>query len=502
MSIINFEKSLAYRRQFGDRSGIISTLVNLSVAFNSLGDHQIAVDHLQEALELATETSDPQQMKSCYIMLSETYQKLGDHENTLKYFNLYRTFHEMVQRDKENNLKQQVERERRRSLENALASKSSELELLAKTKALQEAEDRLKDLNEETQQLVRSLLDSASKQELAIELLKSENELKELRISEADAEAKNQRMLVQMISIGLIFALMLAFLLWRNYWFKKRTNAKLRKQNNEIKDLNENLEKLVEHRTKELRSTLKRLRERNQDLDQFAHVISHNLRAPVAQILGLYNLFEKDDPKTDSNGEIFQHLDKSVRYLDTVIKDLNKILVVKDNMHLPYEEVDIPQVLESVRVKLFGDEGLNSVLKTDFTQGDSLFTVKGYLESILLHLVDNAVKYRSRRRALFIHIKSEIEGDTFCLSVADNGIGIPLPAQDLHRIFQPYKRMNVETVGKGIGLYLVKTQVEALHGKVEVVNQEGKGCTFKVMLPLKGQNEAILSLNKNVKNHE
>ncbi len=502
MSVINFEKSLAYRRQTGDKAGVISTLINLSVAFNSLGDHQIAVEHLDEALELATEMNDPQVMKGCYIMLSETYQKLGDNEQTLHYFNLYRTFHEMVQRDKEIKLVKQIELEKRRSLQNALAKKDSELELLAKIKALSDAEDRLKYLNTETQELVRALLDSASKQELAIELLKSENQLKESRISEAHTESKNQRMLVQMISIGLVGLLMITFLLLWNYWYKKKTNARLRKQNNEIKDLNENLEKLVEHRTKELRSTLKRLRDRNQDLDQFAHVISHNLRAPVAQILGLYELFTKEDPRDASNLEIFTHMDKSVKYLDAVIKDLNKILVVKDNLHLPQEVVNVPELVDTVKHSLFGENGLKGVLKTNFSEIQVINTVRSYLESIVLHLLDNAVKYRSRSRALFIHVKSAVEQDYFVLTIADNGIGIPLPAPELHKIFQPYKRMNVETMGKGIGLYLVKSQVEALHGKIEVVNEEGKGCTFKVLLPLKNQDLATLDHTKNVTSHE
>jgi signal transduction histidine kinase len=107
-----------------------------------------------------------------------------------------------------------------------------------------------------------------------------------------------------------------------------------------------------------------------------------------------------------------------------------------------------------------------------------------YLHSIFYNLLSNAIKYRNPGRLLLVCVRSHQENGYVCITFSDNGLGIDL---DRHQesLFGLYKRFHLHVEGKGLGLHLVKTQVEALNGSVAVESQEGKGSTFTVKLPIK-----------------
>ncbi|MCU0451465.1 MAG: ATP-binding protein [Bernardetiaceae bacterium] len=107
--------------------------------------------------------------------------------------------------------------------------------------------------------------------------------------------------------------------------------------------------------------------------------------------------------------------------------------------------------------------------------------MRGYLYSILLNLVSNAIKYRHPQRPLRIVIATQQVNGFVRLSVRDNGLGMNLNGK-ADQIFALYKRLHNHVDGKGLGLYLVKTQAEVLGGRVEVESQEGTGSTFTIYL--------------------
>ncbi|HTJ51462.1 MAG TPA: two-component regulator propeller domain-containing protein [Cyclobacteriaceae bacterium] len=247
----------------------------------------------------------------------------------------------------------------------------------------------------------------------------------------------------------------------------------IEKHNDEIRLRNETLEEEVKERTKDLV-------EYNQLLEQFAFISAHNLRAPVARILGLGNILElaKDEPEEESN--IVSKLVFVTRELDTVVKDLNTILVLrKDNISV-ITEVNLEEELKLIKVNL-EKEILETDAKIwdDFSRVNYIHTIKPYLYSILINLISNAIKYRHPERCPVIQIKSEIIENYICLTVHDNGLGINL---DLHKekLFTLYGRFHNHVEGKGMGLYLVKTQVVALGGKIEVESEVNYGTIFKI----------------------
>ena len=102
-----------------------------------------------------------------------------------------------------------------------------------------------------------------------------------------------------------------------------------------------------------------------------------------------------------------------------------------------------------------------------------------YVESILYNLISNAIKYRDPERSPHIAIKTTHENEFVCLAVMDNGLGIDLKKYK-QNIFSLYKRFHLHVEGKGLGLYLVKTQIEALGGRVEVRSEPNEGTTFQI----------------------
>lgn len=248
-------------------------------------------------------------------------------------------------------------------------------------------------------------------------------------------------------------------------------------KNLEILQHNETLEKEVERRTKDLL-------EHNHQLEQFAFISAHNLRSPVARILGLGEVLKHC--KTEQEKElILEKVVHTTRELDNVVRDLNQILDVRKNNTAVISEIHLPREMELVRATLEKEiEDTRAGITEDFTRVTTIRSVKPYVDSILMNLVSNAIKYRSPDRDPRIVVAAETSGEHVCLSVRDNGLGIDLSKYE-DKLFKLYNRFHLHVEGKGMGLYLVKTQVAALGGRIEAMGNLDHGMTFKVYLPAK-----------------
>lgn len=247
-------------------------------------------------------------------------------------------------------------------------------------------------------------------------------------------------------------------------------------QKKSIENENERLETEVSNRTVQLREANQELIEHNSQLEQFAFIAAHNLRAPLARILGLANVIEISEEKKDKQNALEKLVD-STKDLDDVIKDLNTILDIKRHTG-NYSEVDLDFCLNRVLKNLERPyKETSSIVKSDFSEANKIFGVAPYVESILYNLISNAIKYRHPDRPPVIRLRTKLNDDYVVLSVSDNGLGIDL-TQHQQSMFNLYKRFHLHMEGKGVGLYLVKTQMEALGGKVEVVSMPDEGSTF------------------------
>jgi PAS domain S-box-containing protein len=236
----------------------------------------------------------------------------------------------------------------------------------------------------------------------------------------------------------------------------------------------------AEQQEKALQTELLR---QNEQLQQFTYILSHNIRGPVATVLGLIELFNEDDPTDELNQIAIDNLRLTAQKMDEVIRDLSLILEYQKDIATRREWVTISDRIVNARVMLASAiEDSDAQLSLDL-QVDQVYTVKSYLDSILYNLMLNAIKYRHAQRRPVVQLISRQEKDSICLQVVDNGIGIDL-AKYQSNLFGMYQRFHRHVEGKGIGLHLVKTQVETLGGTIEVSSVVDQGTTFTVYLPL------------------
>jgi PAS domain S-box-containing protein len=225
------------------------------------------------------------------------------------------------------------------------------------------------------------------------------------------------------------------------------------------------------------------LLQRNRDLEQFAYIVSHNLRAPVANILGLNTLL-KDDPTEVEKVDIINKLNTSTERLDSVIKDLNIILQVKREISEIKEEIDFELLIEHVKESLSNTIAQQHVeFQCDFSSALKINSIKTYLGSIFFNLITNSIKYARADTRVIISIKTEKNNDNIIIHFKDNCQGIDLGKYG-DQVFGLYKKFNTNVEGKGIGLFMVKTQVEVLGGKISISSVLNAGTEFTITFPI------------------
>jgi PAS domain S-box-containing protein len=229
---------------------------------------------------------------------------------------------------------------------------------------------------------------------------------------------------------------------------------------------------------KEKEHLIRELTKNNKDLKQFSYITSHNLRAPLSNLTGLLNLIEDIPIEDEELKEILTGFHKSTHLLNETINDLAKVIIIRDNSSIQNEEVLIKDVFQNVFNQLhFQIELHKPELNINFGNVTIIHTNKAYFESIILNLLTNAVKYRSEDRKLAIEITSTEINNTITITFKDNGIGINLK-RNKDKIFGLYQRFHNYPDSKGLGLYLVKSQIESMGGTIDIESEVNKGTTF------------------------
>ncbi len=254
----------------------------------------------------------------------------------------------------------------------------------------------------------------------------------------------------------------------------------IQQQHEELKKYSEGLETEVAIRAKDLVESNKELIDQNHRLEQFTFITAHNLRSPVARILGLGNLLSLPNVDEDEQKMIVQKMVKSSVELDEVIHDLGKILEIRKGTLGTFEQVSLDKTLERI-TGMLQDKILksNARIELNFKEVPVVFALPQYIESILYNLISNSLKYKSSKRDPVVSIESQMQEGNVLLVVRDNGIGIDLSLYE-KKLFGLYQRFHDHVEGKGLGLHLVKAQVEALGGSIEVKSEVNIGTTFSI----------------------
>ncbi len=174
-----------------------------------------------------------------------------------------------------------------------------------------------------------------------------------------------------------------------------------------------------------------------------------------------------------------ENLKQTTTRLDNTLEDLMSILSINENFEDGIKKVSIKTIVEEIIMDLSPIiESTKSRIIIELDKLDHIHSSPAMLKSIIQNLLTNALKYSHKGRTPEIKIISEIRDGNPVIDIIDNGIGIPPKKQDF--VFQLFKRLHKDKKGRGIGLFLVKSQIESLGGSVEVQSEEGIGSTFTV----------------------
>ncbi|TVP99751.1 MAG: PAS domain S-box protein [Balneolaceae bacterium] len=221
--------------------------------------------------------------------------------------------------------------------------------------------------------------------------------------------------------------------------------------------------------------------EQSKRLQNFTHIVSHNLRSHTANMEGLFEILAMEEPEILEN-QYIKLMKESSDKLQTTIYHLNHILDINTIHREDWEKINLYKAVDnSIKSisNLIKNGGLT--IYNRVPKGTRVLVIPAYLESIVLNLMTNAIKFRSDSRDSYLKITVQKKEGFTVVSFEDNGLGI-----DLHRhkvkLFGLYKTFHGHSDSRGLGLFMTKAQVEAMGGKIDVESEVDKGTTFKVYL--------------------
>lgn len=459
-SLQKFTETLAARRSEKETEGIISALINLSVVHNNLGSYNKSIEYLTEANDLARESYDEDRMRSVYGMLSETYEKMGNVDKSLEYFELYKTFHEKINRDQIANVQSELQEER---LEKQILIAAQENELLKKRLELYEKDEQIlaKDSVNE------SLNSSLSKSQLERKILEQDKELAETKATNESLENKRlteqKAQLRDILLVTIIAVLIIVALIWMGQQRTKRHNQKLAA-------INESLEK----KTKELEVA-------NHTKDRMFSVISHDLRSPITSLQGFFmaiDEFEIPDDLKAALSSVESQLTNSATLLDNLLVWSRSQLETDEPTIQEFPPADLVDHNMRLLQQMATSKGVtldNSVASSDKINSDPQM-----VSIVVRNLMQNAIKFTPKGGTVKVDMVHN--GKASYLKVSDNGVG--MTSEKVKTLFDITTNKTTDGTnnekGSGLGLIICKELIEKVGGHIEVSSEPGEGTEFSL----------------------
>jgi signal transduction histidine kinase len=239
------------------------------------------------------------------------------------------------------------------------------------------------------------------------------------------------------------------------------------------------LEKLKREARYALRLQNRELVKVNSELDKFVYSVSHQLRGPLASVMGLLNIAETGPSNIE---EIHTMMRRSMIKLDETLKE---IIDYSNNARseITSAEIDWRDLINVAMGKLLYLEHASKVQLTidDFGAKFPFYSDPGRLAIIFNSLFSNSIVYSAHDRQPTIHAKVNVAYDTVAITITDNGIGIN--EKTLPHVFNMFYRGSDRSSGAGLGLYITKETVKKLGGQITIQSMEGRGTVVTVTLP-------------------
>jgi signal transduction histidine kinase len=230
-----------------------------------------------------------------------------------------------------------------------------------------------------------------------------------------------------------------------------------------------------------LQASINLLNDQNKRLQNFAYIVSHNLRSHTGNLQFMVNLHQESE-SPDDKGEVFSHIKSISNSLSMTIEHLNEIVKIHTDIDKEKKVLHFEEVFKNVMSALQSNiESTGAKIEYDFTKCPLINYIPAYLESIFQNLLTNALKYRHLDRQPIITCRTIKDYNHIYMLFEDNGIGIDLERYG-DKVFGMYKTFHQNTDAKGIGLFITRNQIESMGGTIKVDSTVNVGTKFTIRL--------------------
>jgi signal transduction histidine kinase len=440
-AVVYYKKSLRLCNEINDVEGSVYPLDGMGVIYTQQGNFALAAQSLEGARKIASEINSPSLLSDIYLHSSQLDSARQNYKMAYEWFRKHSLLKDSLQ-----------------SLDN--------------TKAIAEMQARFE----------------SEKKDHEIAFLNEEQKLKESqRIRERNS------LLVLLLISALMIGAMLYSIVQKIKASKIQTAQKneISQKNEELNQMNEELKTVletIEAQNQTLADKNQKLEDLNQEKDGLISIVAHDLRSPLTKTEGLIELMAISGPMNSQQQEITELIKKVCTEGNALIKDLLEInsLEGKPENEPVKSVIEISSYLKTFAVHhipIAQEKKINLVLDIQ-DQDETLITNAEYLTRILDNLISNAIKFSPVNSTVWLSCKSA--NNQILFSIRDEGPG--LSTEDRAHLFKKFKRLSAKpTAGEsstGLGLSIVKTLVERLHGSILVDSTVGKGSTFTIQLPV------------------
>ncbi len=477
----NFELVLQERRKEKEPISIIASLINLSVITNNLKKYEKSIKYLEEAASLSIQIGDAEQLRAAYGSLAETYEKVGNNEKMLYYFDLYKTFHEKSQKDKIKKVVESAEEARLKATLLETESRLKSLELQQKTTIIEEQDNILRQFSKENQELLKN----ATRNKLLQEILERDKDMAELKTKAitnklVKEELESRLQLYLFSAIFVIVAIGVVALIMRN------------KQIRAYNQLLEVKQEEIQQQAEELLTSSQQIDEQNRQLtasnavkDKILSIIAHDVRSPLGMITGFLDLLQSGDLTTEEveilSQQLYQATDNTLQMVENLLlwgRSQMKGIVTRT------EKVDLHTVIEkkinmlATAAQLKNIQLIDSILPTTWVLIDKM-----QIDIVIQNLIANAIKFTPQGGTVMV--TGQKKGTWYQVNVIDTGVG--MTSEQTATLFNLATHNTTKGTqgekGTGLGLLLCKEFVENHGGKLRIESTKDKGTTFSFMLP-------------------
>ena len=225
-----------------------------------------------------------------------------------------------------------------------------------------------------------------------------------------------------------------------------------------------------------LSSIKNRLELRNRQLKEYNNIVAHNLRAPTTSMSALVSMVSRSNDYEEVK-TIIPKLSMITKSINSLVQDLLTYVRVLNDEKVKIEGINVQQEIDKILCLFIETIDGDIKINTDLSELNTVQFSKMYFQSVMQNLISNAIKYRDPNKLSYINITTSYDKGKKILIIEDNGLGVDLNKYG-KRIFKLYERFHRNVSGKGMGLFMVKTQLETLNAEIKIESEFGVGTSF------------------------